>query len=423
MRSGLIRAMPSPAGLRRLWLVVLVTVPCLAAATPPRPSQPVVFPEGTVVPIRFLHSLTGGLDRPGTSVLVQTLGALAKSGCVVVEPFTLIQGHIVVSRAGGRFGRSGELSVAFDSIEIASGAWAPLTAALDSLEYASPSELKDSGAFYAGHARVRSNIVRASAIAGVGAITEIGVIPVALLAGWGMARTGPRARILAGEVASLRLREPLRVLFAGSCVSAQAHPDLSELPALPHFLPRTTDDRHGKHPGDPVNLLVLGSGASLDSAFRTAGWVRAQNPGFRSLARGVMAALVARSAVGAPVSTQYFEGRKQDLAYELSGPNARLRHHIRLWLLDAPTQTWVAAADQDVGLVVNPFRRRATHRIAPGVDAERDLIVRVLEAAGCADLLTYLDLPGAVTEGRNASRQRFTTDGRAAVVRLRDRCE
>jgi hypothetical protein len=231
---------------------------------------------------------------------------------------------------------------------------------------------------------------------------------------------GHRPQIMAGEVASLRLIEPLRVMHGGVCIGVRTQPDLAELPSLPCFLPRTADNAGGKRPGDPINVLLLGSAAQIDSAFLQTGWVRAREPGFRALARGVTAAVVERSAVGAPVSTQYFEGRKQDLAYELSGPNARLRHHLRIWQLDAPSDTWVAAADQDVGLVIHPLRGSATHRIAPDVDPERDLIVRELEASGCADLISYLDLPGAVKEGHNASGQRFHTDGRAAVVRVRN---
>ena len=39
----------------------------VGAAGPPRPVA-VVFPAGTVLPIRFLHGLTGGRDRLGASV-------------------------------------------------------------------------------------------------------------------------------------------------------------------------------------------------------------------------------------------------------------------------------------------------------------------------------------------------------------------
>ncbi len=407
---------PRPTAL----LLLPLAAGLVAAALPPRP-VPVLFPAGTVLPIRFLHGLTGGRDRVGAPVLVQTMGALVQDSCVVVEPFTHVTGHVLDSRAGGRLGRPGHLAVMFDSLEVSPRQWVAIDAVVDSVEYAAPGALSDSGELAGGRRPTRGRYVRAGAVIGAGALfdLETGVIPVALLEGWRLLRSGPRARILAGEVASVRLTRPLKLLRASTCIATSTHEDLTRVPSLPYFVPRTEDDRAGRHAGDPINLVLLGTGAQIDSAFRHAGWVRAQAPSLRSLARGVTAAVVERSAVGAPVSTQYFEGRKQDLAYELAGPNARIRHHVRLWLLDDTTQTWVGAADQDIGLVVNPFHRTATHRIAPDVDVERDQVVRELEATACGTLLSYLELPDAVRAARNASGQKFTTDGRAAALRLK----
>ena len=390
----------------------------VGAAAPPRPVT-VVFPAGTVLPIRFLHGLTGGRDRLGASVLVQTMGALVQEGCVAVQPFTHVSGHVVVSRGGHPFGRPGQLAVAFDSLEITPRHWVAIDAVVDSVEYASPGAVSDSGELAGGRRPTGDRYLRAGAMIGVGALIDEGVIPVALLEGWRLLRSGPEARLLAGEVASVRLTRPLTLLRSSTCIRPRALDDLTHVPSLPPFDPRSADDRAGRRRGDPINVVLFGSAAQIDSAFRHAGWVRAQAPSLRSLARGVTAAVVERSAVGAPVSTQFFEGRKQDMTWELSGPNARFRHHLRLWLLDDTTRTWVGAADQDVGLVVNLFHRTATHRIAPDMDNERDLVVRELEATGCANLLSYLELPGSVRAARNASGQRFFTDGRAAALRMK----
>ena len=113
-----------------------------------------------------------------------------------------------------------------------------------------------------------------------------------------------------------------------------------------------------------------------------------------------------------------FEGRPQDLAYELPGPNVRIRHHIRIWLLDSLAQVWVGAANKDVGVIFKPWEPQATHKIEPHIDQERDRVVHDLEASGCGDLLDYMTLPGAITEGRNVSGQKILTDGRTAVVRV-----
>jgi hypothetical protein len=137
-----------------------------------------------------------------------------------------------------------------------------------------------------------------------------------------------------------------------------------------------------------------------------------------TVTREIVLGLANRPAIAAPLSTQYFQGRRQDLAYELAGPTARSRHHVRIWLLDSATGVWVGAANQDDGMKINPFIGRFTHRIRPEIDGERDRIAEELEATGCADVLDNVPLPGAVTHGRNATGQRFVTDGRAAVVRV-----
>jgi len=191
-----------------------------------------------------------------------------------------------------------------------------------------------------------------------------------------------------------------------------APPRLPPLPPLP-----AASIAHGRA-ADPINIVFLGSAADLDQAFRAAGWTRASHKSFGSLMHEALAVLARRPDAHAPVSTQRVAGRPQDAAYELAGPTARIRDHVRVWQVGGNENAWAGAATQDVGMLVNPFKRRLTHRIAPALDDERDRIVAALRLQGCADLLGYVRLTGAVERGRNASSQRFFTDGRAAVMRV-----
>jgi hypothetical protein len=407
--------LPGPAAI--VLPVLLLAAPGGIGRPTHGPAREAVVPRGTTVSVRFTGAVTGGEDRSGTRLQVRTLAAVVQDGCVLVEPFTEITGRVTRSRAGRAFGRPGELTLDFDSIAVAPGAWAPLDAVVDSLEFA-PSERVSAGNIRGARPGMRGRVVRAGALLGVGVITEVGAVPAAVLAGWRVLRAGPQARIVAGEVARLRLREPLPVPRSAACQPVSEPPEHARLAAVPVFTPRTSSDRGGRRAGDPVNLVFLGTAGEIESAFHQAGWTPAQPPGFRSLARGIAAALLEGSAVGAPVSTQYFQGHKQAMAFELAGPNARVRHHLRIWPLEGSPGTWVAAANEDVGLLLNPFHVRATHRISPRVDGERDLIVRELEATGCARLTTYLDPPDAATSGRNAAGQRFRTDGRIATLQL-----
>jgi hypothetical protein len=380
-------------------------------------SADVVIPAGTRIPIRFVQRVTSGRDTVGTSVLVQTMGALVQDSCVLVPPYVRAKARVVVSKGGGRFGRHGRLGLRFDSLEVRSGHWVAISGVLDTLEYATRGALSDSGLVSSGKTSV-GGVGKKLVPAGVVAAVDFDVIPVTVLGGFSLLRRGPPVRILAGETGGIRLTEPLVLPSPDRCDPVTAHRELTEMPALPTFVPRS-ENRTGDVLGDPFNVLLLGTAAAIDSAFRAAGWLPTQKRSFLSVTREVTAAIASRPGITAPVSTQYFEGRPQDLAYELAGPNVRIRHHIRIWLLDSLSLVWVGAGNKDVGVLFKPWEPQATHRIESHIDWERDRVVHDLEASGCGDLIAYMRLPGAITEGRNASGQKLVSDGRTAVVRLR----
>jgi hypothetical protein len=398
--------------------VCAFTIPLAAQSAPAqRAGIPPVFPAGTVVPVRFLERMAGGRDSIGQPVLVQTLAALVSGGCVAVPPFTEVAGVIHLSRRGGWFGRAGELGLTFTSLRAGSD-WVPLSAVLDSLEYARPGTISDSGDLSGQHRSFRHDGARLVPVALAGA-TGVAIIPAAMYSGWSLARRGARAAIVAGEAGAIRLTRPLAINLPGGCQRPTDNPALVQAPALPRFLPHT-DDRQAHHPGDPINLILLGTPAEIDSAFARAGWLVPTPHSTRHVAKEFAAALFNRAELKAPVSTQYFEGRAQDLSFELPGPTVRVRHHVRFWLLDSTLAVWVGAANQDIGLKVEPGSLSATHRISPDVDRERDLIVRELESTGCADLMMFDSLPGSIASGRTAAGQSFNTDRRAAIIQLRD---
>jgi len=381
----------------------------LAAAPPGQ--RPFTFPAGTIVQVRFLGAVTSGRDTVGTPVIAQTFGAMIHGNCMVVPPFARISGRVVRSIGGRRLGRGGQLEIHFDSLEIRPGIWLPIHATLDTLEYAPAGAIRDSGVLHARASRLP--IV----VAAAGSVLE--VLPAPLFGGYLLARRGARPSILSGEVGAIRLVEPLIVTDPPACGPVATRQELQELPTLPRFLPYALD-KHGRRTGDAINLIILGREWQIDSAFHRAGWVAAHSGSLWAITREVTAAVVSRPAVGAPVSALYFEGRKEDLAYELAGPNARIRHHVRIWLLDSLDGVWVAAATKDIGLRVKPLRHLITHRIDPDVDHERDVITGALAAEGCADLPAYLHLPGADTVGHTVDGQHFVTDARSAVLRMRD---
>ena len=129
----------------------------------------------------------------------------------------------------------------------------------------------------------------------------------------------------------------------------------------------------------------------------------------------------------APISRLYLFGRVEDFAVEHEVGSVARRDHARFWdtyRRDATTglDLWIGCASRDVRIEI--LRRYhvpigTTHHIDPDLDAERTLIVTALRRAGLVRAMVMEPGIGRTTNGRNASGDRFFTDGQVAVMILR----
>ena len=88
-------------------------------------------------------------------------------------------------------------------------------------------------------------------------------------------------------------------------------------------------------PGDPVNVILIGTRRQLCDAFSTAGWTQADPLCLRSSWRMVRAFVLNSPYPAAPFSTLYLFGRGQDIGFQKAIDNSpRKRHHIRFWALN-----------------------------------------------------------------------------------------
>jgi hypothetical protein len=242
------------------------------------------------------------------------------------------------------------------------------------------------------------------------------VFPFVAVTGLDLVLRGPRAQILAGQRGALRLTAPLVVPMPDRCEQGESGAG-EAAPVAPSLSARATNKR-GTVGADPINLILRGTREEVDSALSRAGWLPARRSTFGALAEEAEAVVLARRDSEAPMSHEYYGGRVEDLRFERASPSARARHHVRLWQADSTGGLWAAAATEDVGMLVSARQRTVTHRIAPEIDRERDLLVGELLAGGCAILEGYVTLPGAVRSGTGVAGQTFVSDARAAVVRV-----
>ena len=179
---------------------------------------------------------------------------------------------------------------------------------------------------------------------------------------------------------------------------------------------RTSDN----HPGDPINIALVGSNTELVRAMTAAGWFPADPITVRTSVRIVADSVLRRPDHDAPVSNLFMFSRKQDLAFEQPvGGGPRHRHHVRFWRWDKLYEgrpTWIGAATFDERVGFSHTTGQITHHISPDVDTERDHIANELQKAGLVQSIEWHDGFHSELEGRNGGGDPWHTDGRLAIV-------
>jgi hypothetical protein len=130
---------------------------------------------------------------------------------------------------------------------------------------------------------------------------------------------------------------------------------------------------------------LIGTKAELMRIMLAAKWHPADALSFRSCLEIAEATVLKRPYEGAPVSSLYLFGRRQDLAFEQAvGNDPRKRHHVRFWKSDKLDEDgrplWVGAAVFDSHVGLSRMTWQITHVTAPDVDAERDYLFKDLDA-------------------------------------------
>jgi hypothetical protein len=189
-------------------------------------------------------------------------------------------------------------------------------------------------------------------------------------------------------------------------------------PALDHT-PGITVTSDG-HPGDPINVALIGSESDVRRVMQAAGWYSADPLGLKSDLEIAADTVLARPYDTAPVSNLFLWGRKEDLAFEQPvGGDPRHRHHVRFWKstqVDAQGEpAWVGSATYDRRVGLSHTTGQITHHIAANVDAERDHLFDSLKQSSGLSEVHFVDDFHEIHDGRNGGGDPWHTDGRLLV--------
>jgi hypothetical protein len=181
-------------------------------------------------------------------------------------------------------------------------------------------------------------------------------------------------------------------------------------------------------PGDPINVGLIGTREDVVYAFHAAGWYPADPITLRTSLEIVDSVMLDRPYKDAPVSPLFFEGRREDLAFEKPhGVSADRRQHVRLWLvLESGTDAapvWLGSATFDSGVTLSRDTGQVTHKIAPNIDEERDELIGDLNQAQTVSRIYQMNGIGPTLNGRNGEGDPYYTDGEIWLARLVPRGE
>jgi hypothetical protein len=197
---------------------------------------------------------------------------------------------------------------------------------------------------------------------------------------------------------------------------AHRHPSFEDIPRITY----TGDD----HPGDPLNVALIGTEAELKKIMQAAKWYEADPLSLRSDLKIAEATILKRPYKDAPVSSLYLFKRKQDLAFEQPiGDDPSRRNHVRFWktqLVDGDGRpVWVGSASYDRKVGLSHTTGQVTHHIGADVDAERDHLFKDLEQTGLLAEVFIVEGFHKIREGTNGGGDPWHTDGNlyAGVIR------
>lgn len=223
----------------------------------------------------------------------------------------------------------------------------------------------------------------------------------------------------AGTDLQFTLTQPLSVAQIVS--SAGPGPLPSDLSAsLSVFLAQAPERSMNKDnkPGDPVNLVFIGTAQEIEQAFGKAGWSEPKTKNGMSVADTVRAVMNDQGYGAAPVSDLYVYGRKEDFAFEKMLNTFNKRHHLRLWQspIKAPDgrPIWLGAATHDTGIDVHPGV--VSHATDPDLDDERSQVQADLLSTGAVQAVELFTRPNPLTSGSTATGGAWHTDGKLLAL-------
>ena len=188
-------------------------------------------------------------------------------------------------------------------------------------------------------------------------------------------------------------------------------------------LPCCTTSQDGTEEGDPLNLVIIGNSNQLFPPFVRRGWHSAEDSYLGSIWKTINSFLFGKHYRYSPVSSLYYEGRKQDIALQKARGTIHQRNHLRLWLTDIRydnKEVWIGQISRDIGVRFTLHTPTfITHKIDPDIDETRTAFMEDMLFSQGLKMIGFVEGVGMSVQNKprkNLTGDPYFTDGFRAVL-------
>lgn len=201
------------------------------------------------------------------------------------------------------------------------------------------------------------------------------------------------------------------------------HLDDASLKKALEALPCCTTNKAGTTQGDPVNIVLIGEGEDIFSAFMRRGWDETEILYSGSAWKTTKSSVFGSQYRYSPFSPLYYFGRRQDIGLQKARATVNERNHLRVWMSPLRYQgkpVWLGQISRDIGVrLSSKSSTLTTHKIDPDVDEARFYLLQDLYYS--QGLKKYGHLGGVGRADMEHPRQNLTgdpyfTDGLRAIL-------
>lgn len=193
-------------------------------------------------------------------------------------------------------------------------------------------------------------------------------------------------------------------------------------------MPCCTTNEDGTKNGDPLNLVIVGDSSELFPPFVRRGWHYAEESYLGSVWKTINSFLFGKHYRYSPVSSLFYNGRKQDIALQKARGTIHQRNHLRLWLTDYTfkgKEVWIGQISRDIGVRFTLHTPSfTTHKIDADLDETRTAFIEDMLFSQGLTRIGFVQGVGVQTPsepGHNLTNDEYYTDGLRAVLEFDSR--